>query len=58
MGFNFLPSSPIISRTFSFLKSLDLITVGLELGDVSAEFGWDLMLFEPAVKQTVSETVF
>jgi len=47
-----------MSRTFGFFKSLDLRTVGLELNDVPAEFGWDLMLFELAVEQTVSETVF
>ena len=39
MGFNFLPPLPIILRTFRFLKSLNLRSVGLELGGVSAEFG-------------------
>ena len=31
--------------------------MGLELGDVPAKFGWDLVLFEPAIEQTVSEGV-
>ena len=47
MGFNFLPRLPIILRTFGFLKSPNLRSVGLELGDVPIKFGWDLVLFEP-----------
>ena len=33
-GFNLLPPLPIVSTIFGFLKSLDLRTVGVELGDV------------------------
>ena len=57
MGLNSLPPLPIISTVFGFLKSLDLRTVGLELGDVSSEFRWALVLFESSVEQTVPEGV-
>jgi len=39
MGFNFLPSLPIISKIFGFLTSLHLRSVGLELSDVPPEYG-------------------
>jgi len=52
MGFNSLPPLPIVSTIFKFLKSLDIRTVGLELGNVPPEFGWDLVLFEPIVERT------
>jgi len=52
IGFNSLPPLPIISTIFGFLKSLDLRTVGIELGDVPPEFGWDLVLFEPDMEPT------
>jgi len=39
MGFNSLPPFPIVSTIFGFLKSLDLRTMGLELGDVLPIFG-------------------
>ena len=48
---------PIIPTIFDFLKILDLRTVGLELGDVPFEFGWDLVLFEPNVEPTGSKGV-
>ena len=45
MGFNFLPPLPIISKTFRFLKRLNLRSMGIELSHVPPEFGWDLVLF-------------
>jgi len=45
-GFNLLPPLPIVSTIFDFLKSLDLRTVRVELGDVPWVFRWDLVLFE------------
>jgi len=57
MGFNSLPPLPIVLTIFWFLKSLDLRTVGLELGNVPPEFGWDLVLFEPIMEQTVPRGV-
>jgi len=57
MGFNSLLPLPIISTIFGVLKSLDLRTVGMELGDVPPEFGWVLVLFEPNLEPTVSEGV-
>ena len=56
-GFNSLPPLPIISTIFEFLKSLDLRTVGMKLGDVPPEFGWVLLLFDPNLEPTVSEGV-
>jgi len=53
--FNLLPPLPIISTTYGFLKSLDLRTVGVELGDVLRVFKWDLVLFEVDEDQTVLE---
>ena len=50
MGFNFLSPLPLISKPFSFLKSVDLRTVGLDLSDVSVNFGWELVLFKPVVQ--------
>jgi len=37
-----------------FLKSLDLRTLGVELGDVPWVFGWDLVLFESHMEETMS----
>jgi len=54
MGFNFLPSLPIISKIFGFLTSLHMRSVGFELSDVRPEYGWDLVLFEQTVEQTGS----
>ena len=52
-----LPPLLIVSTSFGFLKSLDLRTVGVELGDVPRVFGWDLVLFEVDGDQIVSEGV-
>ena len=49
-GVQFLTPFAYYFKSFGFLKSLDLRIVGLELGDVPAEFGWDLVLFDPAVE--------
>jgi len=38
------PSRPIIYKPFRFLKSINLITVGLKLEDIPHKFGWDLVL--------------
>ena len=57
MGFNSLPPLPIISIIFGFLKSVDLRTVGLELGDVLSEFRWALVLFELSGEQIVPKGV-
>ena len=55
--FKFLPPLPIIPTSFGFWKSLDLRTVGMKLGEVPSEFGWDLVLFEPYVELTRSKGV-
>ena len=39
MGFNFLPPLLIITMPFKFLKSVDLRTMGKELGDIPSGFG-------------------
>jgi len=48
-GLKTSPSLPIFCKPFGFLKSLNLRSVGLELEDVSDEYGWDLVLFESVV---------
>jgi len=58
MGFNFLPPLPIISKPFGFLKSVDLRTVGLDLGDVPVKFRWELAVLKPVVEQLRSDGVF
>ena len=57
MGFNSPPPLPVVSTIFGFLTSLNLRTVGLDLGVVPCVFGWDLVLFEVDGDQTVSEGV-
>jgi len=51
MGFNSLPPLSISSPVFGFLKSLNLRSVGKELGDVPLVFGWELVVFEPSMVQ-------
>ena len=43
---------PIISKPFNFLKSVDLRTVGLDLGDVPSGFGWELVVWKPILEQS------
>ena len=45
-------SLPIISKTFGFLKCVNLSSVGLGLNEVPPEFGWDLVFFEPILEQS------
>ena len=52
------PPLPIICKPFGFLKSLNFRSVGLELEDVSYEFGWELVLFESVVVQGPCEAQF
>ena len=50
MGFESLPSLPIISKPFGFLMSLNLSSMGLGLNAVPSKFGWDLVLVEPSLE--------
>ena len=43
MGFGCMPSLPIISVPFKFLKELNLTSVGLGLESVSFSFRWELV---------------
>ena len=52
MGFASLPPLPLLSKTFGFLKYVNLSLVGLGLTDIPPEFGWDLVLFEPITEQS------
>jgi len=56
MGFASLPPLPLLSKTFGFLKCVNLNSVGLGLTDIPPEFGWDLVLFEPITEQSGAET--
>jgi len=43
MAFESLPPLPIASVPFKFLKSLNLISLGMGLNDVPSSFGWELV---------------
>ena len=49
MGLDCLPPLPIATLPFKFLKSLDLISMGRGLGDVSSSFGWELVEWKSSV---------
>jgi len=51
MGFESLPPLPIISKTFGFLKCVNLNSVGLGLNEIPFEFGWDLVMWKPILAQ-------
>ena len=55
MGFDSLPLLSISPTVFGCLKSLNLRTIGKDLGDVPPVFGWDLVLYEPSEVRTGSE---
>ena len=57
MGFKSLPPLPIISKTFGFLKCVNLSSVGLGLNEVPSEFGWDLVLWKPILEQSELKSV-
>jgi len=52
MGFESLPPLPIISKTFGFLKCVNLSSMGLGLNEVPSESGWDLVLWKLALEQS------
>jgi len=52
MGFGCMPSLPIISVPFKFVKSLDLTSVGLGLASVPFKFGWELVEWKPKINQS------
>jgi len=50
VGFESLPPLPIASVPFKFLKSLDLISLGMGLNDVPSGFAWELVEWKPMVQ--------
>jgi len=52
MGFESLPPLPIILETFGFLKCVNLSLVGLGLNEILFDFGWDLVVWKPILKQS------
>ena len=55
MGFDSLPPLLISPTIFEFVKSLDLRTVGKDLGDVPPVFGWKLVPYEPIMVESGHE---
>jgi len=55
MGFESLPPFSIISKTFGFLKCVNLSSVGLGLNEIPFEFGWDLAAWKPILEQSEPE---
>jgi len=57
MGLAISPPLPIICNPFKFLKSFDLTSVGLGLGEIPFEFGWKLVILKPFGVQFGSKAV-
>ena len=52
MGFESLLPLLIISKTFCFLKCVNLSSVGLGLNEILFKFGWDLVVWKPILEQS------
>ena len=57
MGLVILPSLPIVCTPFNFLKSLDFDYCGVRLVEISFDFGWKLVIWEPFGVQFGSKAV-
>jgi len=56
-GLAILPPLPIICKSFGFLKSINLSSVGLGLDAIPFEFGWNLVVWKPFGVQSAPKAV-
>jgi len=53
VGFEHLLPLAILSSLFQFLKSFDLKSVGLGLASIPFHFGWDLVIWNPKLNESL-----